>query len=59
MTTMQEAERLLTAMTSAEKVQLLQLIARDLSGDIPALPAHPIFVEANRALQARGSLCGS
>jgi hypothetical protein len=56
---MQEAERLLTAMTSAEKVQLLQLIARDLSGDIPALPAHPIFVEANRALQARGSLCGS
>jgi uncharacterized protein (DUF433 family) len=38
---MQKAEQLLIEMTSAEKVHLLQLIARDLSGDIPGITSSP------------------
>ncbi len=41
MTVMQQAEQLLSEMTQAEKIQFLQLIARDLSGDIPGIVRTP------------------
>jgi uncharacterized protein (DUF433 family) len=41
MSTIQKVERLLTEMSLAEKVQLLQLIARDLSDDIPGIEQTP------------------
>ena len=37
MSTLKKVEQLLSEMTRAEKVQLLQLIARDLSDDIPGI----------------------
>lgn len=41
MTVMQQAEQLLGEMTQAEKIQFLQLIARDLSGSIPGITSTP------------------
>lgn len=41
MTVMQQAEQLLGEMTQAEKIQFLQLIARDLSGAIPGIVSTP------------------
>ncbi len=41
MTTMQKAEQLLREMTQAEKAQLLQLLARDLSGNILGITSTP------------------
>ncbi len=41
MTALQQAEQLLPAMTPTEKVQLLERIARDLSGIIPGIDRTP------------------
>ena len=41
MTVMQQAEHILGEMTPAEKIQFLQLIARDLSGAIPGIVSTP------------------
>ncbi len=41
MTVMQQAEQLLSEMTQAEKIQFLQLIARDLSGGVPGIVSTP------------------
>ncbi|MCL4261982.1 MAG: DUF433 domain-containing protein [Anaerolineae bacterium] len=41
MTVMKQAEQLLAEMTPAEKIEFLQLIARDLSGAIPGIVSTP------------------
>lgn len=41
MTTLQQAEQLLSQMSATEKVQLLQWIARDLSGATPGIESTP------------------
>lgn len=41
MTTLQEAEKLLSAMTRAEKAQLLQWVVRDLGGAFPGIDSVP------------------
>lgn len=41
MTSIQEAERLLSKMSQAEKLKLLQLLARDLSDTIPGIVQTP------------------
>lgn len=41
MTLMQQAEQLLAEMSQGEKIQFLQIIARDLSGDIPGIVSTP------------------
>lgn len=41
MTTLQQAEQLLFEMSPTEKIQLLQLIARDLSGVTPGIVSTP------------------
>lgn len=41
MTVIQQAEQLLGEMTQAQKIQFLQLIARDLSGVIPGIVSTP------------------
>jgi len=37
MTTIEKAEQLLDEMNQSEKIQLLQMIARDLSSDVPGI----------------------
>lgn len=44
MSTIQKAEQLLAEMSAGEKVQLLQLIAHDLSGDTPGIEKTPGIV---------------
>jgi uncharacterized protein (DUF433 family) len=41
MSTIQEAERLLTTMTRAEKAQILQWVARDLGDAFPGIDSIP------------------
>lgn len=41
MTTLQEAEKLLSAMTPAEKAQVLQWVARDLGDAFPGIDSNP------------------
>ena len=41
MSTLQQAEQLLTEMSPTEKIQLLQLIARDLGGLTPGIESTP------------------
>ena len=41
MSTVQEAEKLLSGMTRGEKVQLLQWVARDLGGAYPGIDSIP------------------
>ncbi len=41
MSTLQEAEKLLSEMTPAEKAQLLQWVARDLGGAFPGIDSTP------------------
>lgn len=41
MSTIQEAEKLLTGMTRAEKAQLLQLVVRDLGDAFPGIESTP------------------
>lgn len=41
MTTLQEIEKLLTAMTRAEKAQLLQWVVRDLGDAFPGIESTP------------------
>ena len=41
MSTIQEAEKLLSGMTQGEKAQLLQLIARDLGDAYPGIDSIP------------------
>src|SRR5215475_10300167 len=41
MSTLQEAEKLLSTMTREEKVQLLQWVARDLSDAFPGIESTP------------------
>ena len=41
MSTLQEAEKLLSTMTRAEKVQLLQWVARDLGDALPGIESTP------------------
>ncbi len=41
MTILEQAEQLLTNMTEAEKIRLLQLIARDLGGETPEIELTP------------------
>ena len=41
MNTLQEAEKLLSAMTPAEKAQLLQWVARDLGDAFPGIESNP------------------
>lgn len=41
MTLIQQAEQLLAEMSQGEKIQFLQIIARDLSGDIPGIVSTP------------------
>ena len=41
MNTIQEAEKLLTAMTRAEKAQLLQWVVRDLGDAFPGIESKP------------------
>ena len=41
MSTIQEAEKLLTTMTRAEKAQLLQWVARDLGDAFPGIDSQP------------------
>jgi uncharacterized protein (DUF433 family) len=41
MTALQEAERLLTTMTPAEKAQILQWIVKDLGNAFPGIESHP------------------
>jgi uncharacterized protein (DUF433 family) len=41
MSNLQQAEQLLSEMSPAEKIQLLQLIARDLSGINPGIESTP------------------
>lgn len=41
MSTIQEAEKLLTGMTRAEKAQLLQLVVRDLGDAFPCIESTP------------------
>lgn len=41
MTTLQQAEQLLFEMSPTEKLQLLQLIARDLDGTTPGIVSTP------------------
>lgn len=41
MTILQQAEKLLTNMTAAEKIRLLQIIARDLGGEMPGIERTP------------------
>ena len=41
MTALQQAEQLLFDMSQAEKVQLLQMIARDLVGESPGISKTP------------------
>jgi uncharacterized protein (DUF433 family) len=47
MTLIQQAEQILTEMSLAEKLQFLQLIARDLSGDVPGIVSTPDVVGGN------------
>ncbi len=41
MTTMQQAELLLSQLTRAEKAQVLQLVARELGDAFPGVESHP------------------
>lgn len=41
MTVLKQAEQLLSEMTQAEKIEFLQLIARDLSDSIPGIVSTP------------------
>ena len=41
MTTLQEAEKLLSVMTPAEKAQVLQWVARDLGDAFPGIDSNP------------------
>ena len=41
MTVLKQAEQLLSEMTQAEKLEFLQLIARDLSGSMPGIVSTP------------------
>ncbi len=41
MTTLQQAEKLLAAMTRAEKAQVLQWVARDLGEAFPGIESNP------------------
>jgi len=41
MSTIQQAEKLLAAMTRAEKAQLLQWVARDLGESFPGIESNP------------------
>jgi len=41
MSTIQEAEKLLTTLTRAEKAQLLQWVARDLGDAFPGIESNP------------------
>lgn len=41
MSTIQEAEKLLTGMTRAEKAQLLQIVVRDLGDAFPGIESTP------------------
>lgn len=41
MTLMQQAEQLLAEMSQGEKIQFLQMIARDLGGDVPGIVSTP------------------
>jgi uncharacterized protein (DUF433 family) len=41
MTLMRQAEQLLAEMSQGEKIQFLQMIARDLSGDVPGIVNTP------------------
>ncbi len=41
MSTIQEAEKLLSAMTKGEKAQLLQLVVRDLGDSFPGIDSTP------------------
>jgi len=41
MTTLQEAEKLLSVMTPAEKAQVLQWVARDLGDAFPGVDSNP------------------
>lgn len=58
MTALQQAEQLLLEMSSTEKIQLLQLIARDLGGEPLALNVHRVYAAAIRELREHGSRCG-
>lgn len=41
MTALQEAERLLTTLTPAEKAQILQWIVKDIGNAFPGIESHP------------------
>ena len=59
MTLLQEAEKLLSAMSRAEKAQLLQWVVQDLGDAFPGIESVLASAVATRVSSARGSRSGS